>query len=515
MSILIGLDVGTTNTKAVAFDPATGQVVAVAAHPTPYVSVSDRANRTGDREIDPDQLWGTVVTCLREVSGERQEAVQAVGIASMAEAGVPLDADGRPLYRIIPWYDARTEPQLQWVMAHADPRRIFEITGQAPRHVYALYKLLWLRAHRPEVFARLDRWLSVSDFVGWKLTGVAATDFSLASRTMFLDQRSRQWSPAMLGLVGLRPEQLPRLTPAGASIGGVTPDAERETGVPAGVPVGIGGHDHLCGAVAAGAAQPGQVVDSIGTAEGLVIPVAWYRDDDVFRQRRICCYSHVLPGQFVIQAGMALSGGTLAWIGQQLFAAEPDPVAAALAASAGVPPGAGGLIFFPHLGGNGSPIGDENVSAAFIGLRATQDRAHLARAVLEGIAFGVRHSLEFVEQVIGAIEEPIRVVGGGGRSSLWLQIRADVLGRPVISVEVPEAVALGAALLAGVGAGVYPDVASAAAQVRRATRRYSPDPSRAARYDRLFKAAYLPLYPALAPIFAVLAEGDPSDRPPS
>ena len=505
MSLLIGLDVGTTNTKAVAFDPGAGHVVAVASRPTPYVSTKTDATEASDREIDPDQLWDGVVACLRQVTSVVSSPVLAVGIASMAEAGVPLDAAGRPLYRIIPWYDPRTEPQLQRVMTHDDSRRIFQITGQAPRHVHTLYKVLWLKEHEPRVYHALHRWLSVSDFVGWRLTGEAATDLSLASRTMFLDQSSGQWSNEMLDIAGLRAEQLPRLTRSGTTIGTVTPEAARETGLPAGVAVGIGGHDHLCGAVAAGAVQPGQVVDSIGTAEGLVIPVSHYRDDDTFRLKRICCYAHVLPEQFVVQAGMAMSGGGLAWLAARLFSEVTDPVAAAVEAAGRVRPGADGLLYFPYLGGNGSPIGDENVAAAFVGLRPSHTHGHLVRALLEGIAFGIRHSLEVVGSIVGDLPEPIRVVGGGGRSSLWLQIRANVLHRPVLAVEVPEAVALGGALLAGVGAGVYPDAASAAASVDRETRQYLPDVAHAAIYDRLYCDAYLPLYPALAPVFAALA----------
>lgn len=501
MSVLIGLDVGTTNTKAVAFDPDTGHVVAVASRPTPYVGIG-----AGEREIDPGQLWEGVAACLREVMGAAPGRVLALGIASMAEAGIPFDANGTPLYRIIPWYDPRTEPQLRRVLAQNDPRLLFELTGQAPRQVYTLYKILWLREHEPAVIRSLHRWLSIADFIGWRLTGVAATDFSLASRTMFFSQRSHQWSPELLRLADLQVEQLPRLAPAGTTIGTVTPAMAGVTGLPAGVPVGIGGHDHLCGALAVGAVQPGQVVDSIGTAEGLVVPVADYRSDDLFRRTRICCYAHVVPNQFVIQAGMPMSGGGLAWIAERLFSDQPDPVVAALAAASQTPAGAGGLLYFPYLGGNGSPIGDENVAGAFIGLRATQERGHLARAVLEGIAFGIRHAFEVTESVAGNLPAPIRVFGGGSRSPLWLQIRADVLNRSLLAVEVPEAVALGGALLAGVGAGVYPDAAAAANSVDRLTTSYFPDPGRATQYEARYHDSYLKLYPALAPIFGTLAD---------
>ncbi len=500
MAVLIGVDAGTTNTKAVAFDPATGQVVAVAARPTPYTERS-----TGERLIDPEALWQAALACLREVTSQIAGPPLALGVASMAEAGVPLDRRGQPLYGIIPWYDPRTEPQLQRVLAVVGPERLFQITGQATRNVYTLYKLLWLREHAPAVIDRLHRWLSVADYVAWRLTGVAATDDTLASRTMLFDQRTRRWSPELLALAGIGVDQLPLLAPSGTTIGRVTAAAAAASGLPAGVAVGVGGHDHLCGALAVGAVEPGQVVDSIGTAESLLVPVASYVDQPRLWRSRICCYAYVVPHLFVIQGGMAMSGGGLDWLAHRLYPGESDPVGAALVAAASVPAGAAGLLYFPYLGGNGAPVGDENVAAGFVGLRPTHESGHLIRAALEGIAFGIRQTLEVVDEVVGRPQPPVGVFGGGSRSPLWLQIRANVLGEPVLGIELPEAVAVGAALLAGVGAGVYRNAREAAGAVTRATRLYPPDPEESARYEEWYREGYLRLYPALAPVFAAIA----------
>jgi xylulokinase len=499
--VLIGLDVGTTNTKAVVFRPERGDVSAVAARPTPYTP------ETGPtREIEPEALWATVAACLREVVAVTSGPIQAVGVASMAEAGVPLDAAGRPLYRIIPWYDPRTEPQLRRTLAEVGAERLFRVTGQASRHVYSLYKLQWLRENQPGAFRALRRWLSVADYVVWRLTGAAATDPSLASRTMLFDQRRRAWSAEQLDLAGVATEQLPVVLPSGATAGRVTEPAAQATGLPVGVPVAVGGHDHLCGAVAAGGIAPGQVVDSIGTAESVVVPVGGYRDDVRLGQGRICSYAHVVPGLFVIQGGMALSGGALAWLAERLYPGAPDPITGALAAAEVVPPGSDGLLFYPYLGGNGAPVGDENVAAGFIGLRSQHEPGHLVRALLEGVAFGIRDTLDVIGDVVGEVAPPIRVVGGGARSPLWLQIRADVLGLPVEAVEVPEAVAVGAALLAGVGAGVFADAGEAAAAVKREAARFAPDARARPLYEQLYREGYRVLYPALKPIFATLNE---------
>ncbi|SRR5579884_1699693 len=499
MSVLIGLDVGTTNTKAVAFDPETSRVVAVTAQVTRAISPVP-----GWSEIDPAQLWDGVAACLGQIVLRIRGPILGVGIASMAEAGVPLNAAGQPVYRIIHWYDPRAEQQLAQTLDRFGAEHLFRVTGQAPRNVYSLYKLLWLREHAPDAFADLAHWLCVSDYVAWKLTGAAATDYSLASRTMLFDQQTRQWSPEMLSYAGLRPEQLPRPLPASTVVGQVTPSAAAETGLPADVPVVIGGHDHLCGAVAAGAVRAGQVVDSVGTAEGVVIPTDTFVYDATFWQHRICCYAHVVPNLFAIQCGLALSGGALAWIADQHFADAADPVAAALDAAQNAPPGARGLLFFPYMGGNGSPIGDENVSGAFIGLRPEHRRNELTRAVLEGVAFGIHHAIEVSSSVVGPIAEPIQVIGGGSRSPLWLQIRANVLGKRYQAEEMPQATGLGAALLAGIGAGIFPDFATAANTVARQPSTYEPQPEQVEHYQRIFREAYLGVYPGLAPVFAAL-----------
>jgi xylulokinase len=285
----------------------------------------------------------------------------------------------------------------------------------------------------------------------------------------------------------------------------VTAEAAEETGLPVGIPVAVGGHDHLCGALAAGAVSPGEIVDSIGTAESVLLPTARYRDDLALGRGRICCYAYVVPDLFVVQGGMALSGGALAWVAGNLFADAADPVAAALAAAESAPVGSGGLLYYPYLGGNGAPVGDENLAASFVGLRPEHGRAHLVRAALEGTSFGVRDILDTFDAVIGEGATAIRVVGGGARSPLWLRIRASVLNRPVEAVDVPEAVAVGAALLAGVGAGIFADAAAAVAAIRREVTTYLPDPAAQARYDRLYREGYRRLYPSLEPVLAALS----------
>ncbi|HEX9117142.1 MAG TPA: FGGY family carbohydrate kinase, partial [Anaerolineae bacterium] len=265
MTLLYGLDLGTSTIKAAAYDPEVGRTVALCARPTP---VEHLAN--GWSEHDPEALWQAAAGCLRALRQQVPDrAVAGLAIASFAEAGIALDQHLRPLYPIIAWYDRRTEAQVKWWEAQIDPVALHAITGQQLSPTFGANKWLWIREHVPAAATRLGAWLSVPDYVLWRLTGELATDYSLASRTMLFDQAACGWSPPLLAAVGLTPDQLPRLAPAGTVAGAVTASAAAETGLPPGTPCALGGHDHLCAAFAAGAYKPGSVVDSAGTAEAV------------------------------------------------------------------------------------------------------------------------------------------------------------------------------------------------------------------------------------------------------
>lgn len=499
---LLGIDVGTTSTKAVLYDPGAGRVVAVASRPTP--THHPRPDRT---EFPPAEVWRAIVESVREATAGRATDVRAVSAASMAEAGTLVDRAGRCLYPIIAWHDPRTEPQAARWAERPGPRRVFEITGQTIQAKFSLNKLLWLREHAPEAFRAAHRWLCVEDFALWKLAGVYATDYSIASRTLAFDQRSLGWSDEMLGLARLPTDLFPTAHPSGTAVGQVTPEAAAETGLPAGAAVVTGGHDHLCGSLAAGIVGPGALLDSMGTAEGgLLLAESFDPDERLFRSG-YAHYAHVIPGSYVVLFGLTASGGLLEWLVRQICPdagesaeARARAFAGALEAAGRVPPGADGVFWLPHLSGVGSPWEDERSRAAVVGLTGAHGRGHLARALLEGLSYWLRENLDALGEIV-AVPQPgdgeITAIGGGTRAALWMQIKADVTGRRVRVVEVPEAAALGAALLAGVGAGIFASAAEAAASVARTATTYHPDPARSAAYDRYYQAVYRELYPAL------------------
>ena len=500
MGYLVGVDIGTTSTKAVLYDPSVGRVKAVASRP-----MTVRHPRAAWSEFEPDQVWRGVAECVREATAGLARGVRAVGVASMAEAGVLVDEAGRCLYPIIAWYDPRSEPQARRWHRQFGRRRLFEITGHPMQAKFSVNKLLWLRENQPEAFAAAHKWLCMEDFALWRLAGVHATDHSIASRTLAFDQRTRTWSEEVLEATGLSADLFPVAYPSGTAVGTVTPAAEAETGLPAGTVVATGGHDHLCGSLAAGVVGPGAFLDSMGTAEGGLLLAPSYQPDLRLLESGYCHYAHVIPGQYVMLFGLTSSGGLIHWLVQRLWPeaagsaeAQARAFGAALLEAGGVRPGSDGLFWLPHLSGVGSPWEDESSKAAIVGLTAAHERGHLVRAVLEGLSYWLRENLDVLGEIAGIPPgREVVAIGGGTRAALWMQIKADVTRRVVRVPEVPEAAALGAALLAGVGAGIFASPEQAAASVARPSTVYEPSPERSAAYDQYYQSIFRELYPTL------------------
>ena len=499
MAYYAGVDIGTTNTKALVYDPAVGRVVAVASRPT--IACHPRPGWT---EFSADEVWRGVVECLREVTSGRRESIAGVAVASMAEAGVPLDSAGRVLYPIIAWHDPRTQPQVDRWRDWVGERRIFAITGQPLQAKFSVNKLLWLRENEPNVSAATRKWLCLEDYINWKLSGEYGISESLASRTMLFDQREKAWSAELLDRAELSADLLSTPHPSGTPIGRVTARAAEETGLPVGAIVATGGHDHLCGSLAAGVTGTGALLDSMGTAEGCVLVANEYAPDERLLRGAYCTYAHVIPGRYVVIFGLNVCGGALDWLVGQLWpeaaaspAARSKAFAEALAAAEFVPPGSDGLFCLPHFAGASSPWGDEAGKAAFVGLTTTHSRGHLVRALLEGLSYWLRENLDVLSRIVAIPQgREATAIGGGTRARLLIQTKADVTNRTIRVPDVPEATALGAALLAGLGAGAFASADEAAASVRRPTIVFEPDAERAEKYRRYYEI-YHEIYPAL------------------
>ena len=484
---LLGIDVGTTNCKALIFDTA-GVQRASASRPTPV-----RQPRPGWAEHDPEALWQTVVAVVRQALSQVEPArVRGVAVASMAEAGLLLDAAGQPLHPLIAWYDSRSDPQYRRWLDQFGEEGFRSVAGNRPNPIFGAFKLQWLRDHASEAYATAARWLHVADYIAFRLSGVQATDFSLATRTMLFDLTGLCWSDALLAAAELRADLLPEAVPAGTRLGGVTQAAAEATGLPAGVAVGCGGHDHICGALAAGAYQEGVGLDSMGTAEPAFLPLDTLRLGAVGDTARCSFSAHVARGKYCAMTGIRSSGAAVAWSSEllNLGAADLASYERMQAAASQAPPGSRGVFFLPRL----APID----RGAFVGLTAQAGPAELARAVYEGLAFEWRAYIEAIEQVTHSRATTVKLIGGGAQTALWVQIKADVLGRSLHVLELKESTALGAALLAGQAAGIFRDEAAALAGLRHAERVITPDPRNAALYDRCYREVYRRIAPALA-----------------
>lgn len=505
MTYLIGLDIGTTTIKAVRYDADLGRVVSEAARPTP----TDHP-LAGWSEHDPEQLWQTAAACLAEVAGGLP--VAGLAVSSFAEAGLPLDAANRPLYPIIAWYDRRSAPQAAWWETRLTVAELHTITGQRVGPSFGVNKWLWLREHEPDVAARMSKWLSTPDYLLARLTGEQATDYTMASRTLLLDQHSRDWSARLLALAELEQSHLPRLLPSGTVIGQVTAAASAQTGLPIGTPCVLGGHDHLCAALAAGAYQPGAVTDSSGTAQAVLMVLPAFATSSIVAEYGFACYAHVVPGQYVLKGGGKAAGGAVDWLARQLYGPgtplnEEVYLALTTAAESGVGRRAGPL-WLPHLIGSGTPTGDTLSRAALVGLQIEHERGDIFRGLLESLAFWLRHNLEVMRSLTGQEVGEIMLLGGITRLRLLSQLKADVLNLPVLLPSEGNASAIGAALLAGLGAGIFASPAAAVASRRDNLTALQPDLQRALWYEQVYRQAYLPLYSALRTVHHTLNDLD-------
>ena len=509
MTLLIGLDIGTTRIKAVLLDAERGQIIASAGRETPV-----NHPREGWSEHDPNALWAAAAGALREVAdqlGGRRAA--GLAISSLAEAGAPLDEHGLPTYPIIAWYDRRSEPQAAQVEQKITVGSLYAITGQRASPSFGLTKLLWLRDNAPEAFRRTARWLPVPAYLGYRLCGAAACDYTIAARTLLFDQTSADWSEPLLALFDLNPALLPAALPGGTPIGQLSQSAARETGLPAGLIVSVGGHDHLCASFASGAAQPGAVVDSTGSAQALVALSDRFLPDANLGEQGYASYAYVLKGLFALKGGLKAAGSALDWQVRQWSSPTGEPDWSALEADArgGVGRRAGPL-WLPHLIGSGTPEGDRASRAALVGVKMEHTRGDLFRAMLEGLACWLRHNLE-VMALTASESAPLPILTGGvTRLTLLSQIKADVLNRPLLVPEIPEAAAAGAALLAGLGCRVYPSAQAAARSLAYPRKRFEPDPTTAVWYEQIYQQAYRPLYAALSPLNAAFERIEQTGR---
>ena len=473
--MLLGIDVGTTNVKACAYDEE-GRLLYRAKRPMP-----SRRLRGGGAEYEADELERVVLEAARETI-EDCGPPEAIGISSMAESGFLIGDAGNPLSPAIAWFDQRTLPQAARWKERLPERELFARTGLRSAPLSTASKLEWIQDNQPDVWKESRAWLGMAEYLVFRMTGESGTDPSLACRTMLFDVGRGEWDEGLCALAGVPAGMLPPVHQAGAITGKLSKEAAGKLSIPDGVPVAVCGHDHVCGAFGAGAASPGDVLDSIGTAEACILTLSEPPLDEAGYELGLPVGRHVSPGLSYIGATLPESGGLVGWLVDLLEGDEND-LARWTEDAAALDPGEGGVCL---------PVLDERDGGVVFSSLEKESRAgHLLRAALEGLALEVQSQLERALNATGTHPEIITLVGGGARNSLWSQLKADASGLPVRVVEDPECVARGAALLAGVGAGVFPDVGSVpGASSIRATLEPSGDHDE---YGRLYREVHHPL----------------------
>jgi xylulokinase len=491
-SVFLGIDISTTATKALLVDE-TGAVVAVASSshtlqtPKPLWS-----------EQDPHEWWRAASISIRSVlekAGVGGERIGAVGLTGQMHGLVLLDAAGNVLRPAILWNDQRTQSQCDEIHRRIGKERFIQITGNVALTGFTAPKILWVKENEPEVFAKAVHVLLPKDYIRYKLTGEYAMDKADGAGTVLFDLKSRDWSHEVLDALGIDATWMPSTYEGPEFTGQVTAEAASLTGLKVGIPVAAGGGDQAAQAVGVGAVEPGVVALTVGTS-GVVF--ATTPSALIEPQGRLHAFCHAVPNMWHFMGVMLSAAGSLQWYRDAL--APEMSFDDLLKEAESVSAGSDSLQFLPYLSGERTPHPDPLARGAFIGLTLRHNRAHMTRAVLEGVSFGLKDSFTLIQNAgLGAIRQ-VRASGGGTKGTLWRQILASVLETELVTVNTTEGAAYGAALLAGVGAGTWHDVVSACKASVKITGSVLPVSSQVDVYRNSY-ALFQELYPALKSSF--------------
>ncbi|HNQ21722.1 MAG TPA: xylulokinase [Phycisphaerae bacterium] len=502
---LLGIDVGTTGSKAVLIEEG-GQLRSSVTTEYPFSTPQPLW-----AEQDPADWWHAATVSIQQVldeTGIPPGQIAGVGLTGQMHGLVVLDARGQVLRPCIMWNDQRTGGECRALTQRIGAQRVLALTGNPLLPGFTAPKIAWLRSHEPQVYGRIAHVLLPKDYVRCRLTGAFFSDVSDASGTSLFDVGRRCWSDEMLAALDVPRAWLPEVTESPVVSARIGAEAARRTGLREGTPVVGGAGDQAAQAVGTGIVREGLVSATLGTSGVVFAASQTYR---VEPQGRLHAFCHAVPGMWHLMGVMLSAGGSFRWYRDTLCAAEQveakrgthSAYELLTAAAAEVPPGCEGLLFLPYLTGERTPHPDPHARGVFFGLTVRHSKAHLTRAVLEGVSFGLCDSLGLMRELGIACSE-VRVSGGGARSALWRQILADVFRAPTVTVNLTEGAAYGAALLAGVGTGVYRDVPVACERTIRVTGSTSPGPAATVYAD--YYPRYRALYPVLAEPFEALAQ---------
>ncbi|MDR3574284.1 MAG: xylulokinase [Anaerolineaceae bacterium] len=493
---LLGIDISTSSAKALLVDTK-GVVVSVGSSPLKLSTPKPLWS-----EQNPEEWWQAVVASIHKAldqAGVDGSVVAAVGLTGQMHGLVLLGKNGKVLRPAILWNDQRTASQCDDIRARLGRKRLIQITGNDALTGFTAPKILWVHQNEPDIYAQIAHILLPKDYIRYRLTGDFAMDKADGSGTILFNLKSRNWSVEVLKALEIPDKWLPKTYEGPQITGEVTLEAANETGLQQGTAVAAGGGDQAAQAVGVGAVEPGIVALTVGTSGVVFAPT---RSALIEPEGRLHAFCHAVPGLWHFMGVMLSAAGSLQWYRDTLAPAisfddllvEAEPV----------PAGSEGLQFLPYLSGERTPYPDPLARAGFIGLTLRHGRGHMTRAVLEGVAFGLKDSFTLIQAAGQGEIKQVRASGGGTKGALWRQILADVLEAELVTVNTSEGAGYGAALLAGVGVGAWPDVISACADTIRITGQTRPDPAQAEAYRQAY-STYRMLYPALKPVFDKMA----------
>ena len=501
MQFLLGIDVGTSGVKVVLVD-AGGAVAGSVTEEYPLSTPQPLWS-----EQSPEDWWDGTRRALGRIvreTGVDAASIAGLGLTGQMHGAVFLDAHDRVIRPAMLWNDGRTAAQCAEITERVGEARLLQIAGNPALTGFQAPKVLWLREHEPEAYGRMAHLLLPKDYIRYRLTGDLASDVSDAAGTLLLDLQARDWSDEILCALEIPRSWLPRVYEGPEVTGRLRDEVAAELGLPRGLLVVAGGGDNAAAAVGNGVIREGSITSSVGTSGVL------FAHSDAIRldpQGRLHTFCHAVPGAYHLMAVTLAAGGSLRWLrdtlaGPGVHEGGYDALAEEAAA---VPPGSEGLIFLPYLSGERTPHRDPLARGAFVGLTARHGRGHLVRAVMEGVTYSLRDGLEIMRGM-GLDVGEVRVTGGGARSPLWRQMQADVFGAPITRMRAEEGPAFGAALLAGVGTGVYADTAAAVDATVATAGMIEPDPVAMRAYEDGY-AIYRTLYGVLKHTFDALSAG--------
>jgi xylulokinase len=490
----MGVDIGSTTIKAVIYGTS-GNIISIGrvdtGSPEPVIENGEKIECW-----IPETLWQNVVeaikTSIKKI--ENSSYIRGIAVSAFGDDGGPIDKNGNVLYPFISWQYTGTSQQMEDFLHNISPTDAFMINGQAPWYACSVFRMMWMKKNKPQIYSKIYKWLLIQDFINYRLCGNAASDYTISSTTLLLDQEKRNWSDYLLKISGIDERILPQLKQSGDFLGGVTREAALATGLNENTPVIIGGHDNICGSLAASGYEDGVLVDIGGTFESMILHSPKPVLSKEYMKANLITESSVVKNLYALY-GFQYYTGCTEWIKSLMESTDNIGFWDYFKSNVNfaTKPGSGGLLFMPYLTGSYFPK-DEKVSGAIFGLTSGTGRLEMIRSLIEGLNFLSRDLLGLITKFSKKEIKVLRVIGGIAYNTFWMQNKADILKMPLEVPDIPEATSLGLAILAGIGSGVYSGFKEAAEKTKKSFKMYLPDEKNTVIYDNIYKNIFSDLY---------------------